>query len=111
MFSVEGHEWPIEPYMAGADMISVVEYAGSETLDIFIRGGAGGPYRQVGDFVVQCTAALHAVRTVGLSARVADRRFADSASERKWCGCTSKPKCCPSRRRFDCHEVSRHVMA
>ena len=51
MFSVEGHEWPIEPYMPGADMISVVEYAGSETLDVFIRGGAGGPYRQVGDFV------------------------------------------------------------
>ena len=24
MFGVEGHEWPIEPYMAGADMISVV---------------------------------------------------------------------------------------
>jgi hypothetical protein len=32
-------------------MISVVEYAGSETLDVYIRGGAGGPYRQVGDFV------------------------------------------------------------
>ena len=32
-------------------MISVVEYAGSETLDVFLRGGAGGPYRQVGDFV------------------------------------------------------------
>jgi len=28
-----------------------VEYAGSEILDVFIRGGAGGPYRQVGDFV------------------------------------------------------------
>jgi len=51
MFGVEGHEWPIEPYMPGADMISVVEYAGSETLDVFLRGGAGGPYRQVGDFV------------------------------------------------------------
>ena len=37
--------------MPGADMISVVEYAGSEILDVFIRGGAGGPYRQVGDFV------------------------------------------------------------
>jgi hypothetical protein len=37
--------------MPGADMISVVEFAGSEILDVFIRGGAGGPYRQVGDFV------------------------------------------------------------
>jgi hypothetical protein len=51
MFGLEGHEWPIEPYMPGADMISVVEYAGSEVLDVFLRGGAGGPYRQVGDFV------------------------------------------------------------
>ena len=51
MFAVEGHEWPIEPYMTGADMISVVEYAGSETLDVFLRGGAGGPYRQAGDFL------------------------------------------------------------
>jgi len=51
MFGIEGHEWPIEPYMPGADHISVVEYAGSETLDVFLRGGAGGPYRQVGDFV------------------------------------------------------------
>ena len=50
MFAVEGHEWPIEPYMPGADMISVVEYAGSETLDVFLRQGAGGPFRQVGDY-------------------------------------------------------------
>ena len=26
MFSVEKHEWPIEPFMRGADQISVVEY-------------------------------------------------------------------------------------
>ncbi|MBI4400491.1 MAG: multicopper oxidase domain-containing protein [Nitrospirae bacterium] len=51
MFSVESHEWPIEPYMPGADMISVVEYSGSETLDVFLRGGAGGPYRLVGDYL------------------------------------------------------------
>ncbi|TAJ34375.1 MAG: hypothetical protein EPO64_00860, partial [Nitrospirae bacterium] len=51
MFSVEGHEWPIEPYMPGADMISVVEYSGSETLDVFLRQGAGGPARLVGDYI------------------------------------------------------------
>ena len=51
MFGVEGHEWPIEPYMAGADMISVVEFAGSEVLDAFLREGAGGPYRLAGDYV------------------------------------------------------------
>ncbi len=51
MFAVEGHEWPIEPYMPGADMISVVEYSGSEVLDVFLREGAGGPFRLVGDYL------------------------------------------------------------
>ena len=39
MFSVEQHEWPIEPFMRGADQISVVEFSGSETLDAFIPSG------------------------------------------------------------------------
>ena len=50
MFSVERHEWPIEPFMRGADMISVVEFSGSETLDAFIPS-AGGPFRMPGDYV------------------------------------------------------------
>ncbi len=50
MFSVEKHEWPIEPFMRGADMISVVEFSGSEVLDAFIPS-AGGPYRMSGDYV------------------------------------------------------------
>ena len=50
MFSVEKHEWPIEPFMRGADQISVVEFSGSETLDAFIPS-AGGPYRLAGDYV------------------------------------------------------------
>jgi hypothetical protein len=37
--------------MAGADMISVVEFASSEVLDVFLRQGAGGPYRLTGDYV------------------------------------------------------------
>lgn len=36
--------------MDGADGISVVEFAGSETFDAFIRS-AGGPYRLPGDYV------------------------------------------------------------
>jgi manganese oxidase len=50
MFSVESHEWPIEPFMRGADQISVVEFSGSETLDAFIPA-AGGPYRLTGDYL------------------------------------------------------------
>jgi hypothetical protein len=50
MFSVERHEWPIEPFMRGADMISVVEFSASETLDAFLPA-AGGPFRMPGDYV------------------------------------------------------------
>ncbi|HRI37996.1 MAG TPA: hypothetical protein PLO50_05525, partial [Nitrospira sp.] len=50
MFSVEKHEWPIEPFMRGADQISVVEFSGSEVLDAYIPS-AGGPYRLPGDYV------------------------------------------------------------
>ena len=50
MFSVEKHEWPIEPFMRGADQISVVEFSGSEVLDAFLPS-AGGPYRLPGDYV------------------------------------------------------------
>ena len=50
MFSVEKHEWPIEPFMRGADLISVVEFAGSEVIDAFLPS-AGGPYRLPGDYV------------------------------------------------------------
>jgi hypothetical protein len=50
MFSVEKHEWPIEPFMRGADQISVVEFSGSEVLDAFIPS-AGGPYKVASDYV------------------------------------------------------------
>jgi hypothetical protein len=36
--------------MRGADMISVVEFSGSETLDAFLPS-AGGPFRMPGDYV------------------------------------------------------------
>jgi hypothetical protein len=49
MFSVEKHEWPIEPFMRGADDISVVEFSGSEVIDAFIPS-AGGRYRLPGDY-------------------------------------------------------------
>ena len=50
MFTLEKHEWPIEPFMSGADQISVVEFSGSEGIDIFVSS-AGGPYALAGDYV------------------------------------------------------------
>ena len=50
MFTVEKHEWPIEPFLPGADMISTVEFAGSESLDVFLPS-AGGRWAMAGDYV------------------------------------------------------------
>jgi len=50
MFTVEKHEWPIEPFLPGADMISTVEFAGSEGLDVFLPS-AGGKWSLAGDYV------------------------------------------------------------
>ncbi|WNM56532.1 multicopper oxidase domain-containing protein [Candidatus Nitrospira allomarina] len=50
MFTVEKHEWPIEPFLPGADMISTVEFSGSEGLDVFLPS-AGGRWSLTGDYV------------------------------------------------------------
>jgi hypothetical protein len=50
MFTIEKHEWPIEPFLPGADMLSVVEFAGSEGIDAFVPS-AGGNYSLPGDYV------------------------------------------------------------
>ena len=50
MFTVEKHEWPIEPFLPGADMISTVEFSGSEGLDVFLPS-AGGKWALTGDYV------------------------------------------------------------
>jgi len=50
MFTVEKHEWPIEPFLPGADMISTVEFSGSEGLDVFLPS-AGGKWSLPGDYV------------------------------------------------------------
>ena len=50
IFGLEKHEWPIEPFMRGADVLSAVQFSGAEVLDAFIPS-AGGPYRLPGDYV------------------------------------------------------------
>jgi len=50
IFGLEKHEWPIEPFMGGADQLSAVQFSGAEVLDAFIPS-AGGPYRLPGDYV------------------------------------------------------------
>jgi hypothetical protein len=53
VFSLEGHEWPLKPNMVGADMLSSSEFGSSENLDVFLKEGAGGPFRIPGDYLWQ----------------------------------------------------------
>jgi hypothetical protein len=51
LFTVDGHEWPHEPYMQGADQVSTMEFGGSEVINAYLTGGAGGPNKIVGDYM------------------------------------------------------------
>ncbi len=51
LFTVDGHEWPHEPYMQGADQVSTMEFGGSEVINAYLTGGAGGPNKVVGDYL------------------------------------------------------------
>jgi hypothetical protein len=53
IFSIEGHEFPLKPNMVGADMLSSEEFGSAENLDVYIKEGAGGPFRIPGDYVWQ----------------------------------------------------------
>jgi hypothetical protein len=53
IFSIEGHEWPFKPDMPGADMLSSLQFGGSEYLDVYLKEGAGGPFAIPGDYIWQ----------------------------------------------------------
>ncbi|MBI3995863.1 MAG: hypothetical protein HY349_07795 [Nitrospirae bacterium] len=53
IFSLEGHEWPFKPNMPGADMLSSLQFGGSEYLDVFLKEGAGGPFAIPGNYIWQ----------------------------------------------------------
>ncbi|MBI3622215.1 MAG: multicopper oxidase domain-containing protein [Nitrospirae bacterium] len=53
IFSIEGHEWPFKPNMVGADMLSSLQFGGSEYLDVYLKEGAGGPFALPGDYIWQ----------------------------------------------------------
>ncbi|MDP6063664.1 MAG: multicopper oxidase domain-containing protein [SAR202 cluster bacterium] len=51
VFSIEGHQWPLEPRMEGSDLLSSVQIGGLETLNIMLEGGAGGRTSVPGDYL------------------------------------------------------------
>ena len=51
LFTIDGHEWPHEPYMKGADLVSTMEFGGSEVINAYLNGGAGGPNKVAGEYL------------------------------------------------------------
>ena len=51
VFTIEGHQWPLEPAMAGSDLVSSVQVGPVETLNIILDGGAGGRFQVPGEYI------------------------------------------------------------
>jgi len=49
VFGVEGHQWPEEPFLPGSDLVSTLEFGGSETMNAYLQ--AGGPYQLPADYL------------------------------------------------------------
>ena len=53
IFTIEGHEWPLEPFRAGADLLSSHQIGSGEKMEVHIT--AGGPASMTGDFMYMDT--------------------------------------------------------
>ena len=91
MFTVEKHEWPIEPFLPGADMISTVEFSGSEGLRCVL---AFGWWKMVIGWrlcVEQWPVAVFPIWAMGISPGITQHGPADSPASRVRCLQTNKP--------------------
>ena len=51
VFTIEGHRWRLEPRMEGSDLLSSSQIGATETLNIELEDGAGGPLGAPGDYL------------------------------------------------------------
>jgi hypothetical protein len=51
VFSLEGHEWPIEPGLSGTNLVGAQAVGGLQTFTVEPVGGAGGTARVAGDYL------------------------------------------------------------
>ena len=51
VFSVEGHDWPLEPGLVGTNMLSSVQVGALEAITTVIESGAGGRSGLPGDYL------------------------------------------------------------
>lgn len=49
VFSVEGHQWPLEPEMEGAELLEAEQFGGTGVLELNLK--AGSPFALPGDYV------------------------------------------------------------
>jgi hypothetical protein len=51
VFSIENHEWPLERFMSGADLLSSHQFGGEEVIDAHLKDGAGGSAGLAGNYL------------------------------------------------------------
>ena len=51
VFSIEGHQWRLEPGLAGSNLISAVQVGALEAITVVIEAGAGGRSGLPGDYL------------------------------------------------------------
>ena len=51
VFSIEGHEWPLEPGLTGSNLLSAVQVGALEDITIVIESGVGGRSALPGDYL------------------------------------------------------------
>ena len=51
IFTLEGHQWPLEPGHPGSDLLSSIQVGALEAITLVPVGGAGGPAHLPGDYL------------------------------------------------------------
>jgi len=51
VFTLENHQWPLEPGRTGSDLLSSIQVGPLEAITISLMGGAGGPEGLPGDYL------------------------------------------------------------
>lgn len=51
VFTLEGHQWPLEPALSHSDLLSAVQVGALEAVTLMPDGGAGGPAHLAGDYL------------------------------------------------------------
>ncbi|MER3424664.1 MAG: hypothetical protein C4293_17020, partial [Nitrospiraceae bacterium] len=51
VFSIENHEWPLERFMPGSDLLGAYQFGAEEVLNVIPNNGAGGAAQLPGNYL------------------------------------------------------------